>query len=284
MRKLIITADDYGMSNAVNRAIDAGIEAGIITSTNVMTNMDHFKEAKNLRNYKSISVGIHFTLTCGKPVSEINEIPSLVAPNGNFYNYSEFRKRYRKRLITNKDIKAELKAQYKKFTELLGSPDYWNTHQNVHVDLHIFGLFVKLTCELGINKMRSNQRIYVPESAKVSRQPFIWRLIEPFKASLLNFWQKKAHKKGIASPDGLIVCLNKADSSRPEYLFSNIKWKKSRVGEFVIHPATEIDTEYFGRITDKRIQEYKLFTNPNTLKYIENAGLKLVNYSEWNMV
>lgn len=36
MKKLIITADDYGMSRGVNDAIDAGIEAGLITATNVM--------------------------------------------------------------------------------------------------------------------------------------------------------------------------------------------------------------------------------------------------------
>ena len=39
MKKLIITADDYGMSRAVNDAIDAGVDAGLITSTNAMTNM-----------------------------------------------------------------------------------------------------------------------------------------------------------------------------------------------------------------------------------------------------
>ena len=50
MKKVIITADDYGMSNAVNRAIDAGAEIGLITSTNVMTNMPFYKEAvKNFR-------------------------------------------------------------------------------------------------------------------------------------------------------------------------------------------------------------------------------------------
>ena len=47
MKKLIITADDYGMSRAVNDAIDAGIAAGLITSTNVMVNMPLYKEAAN---------------------------------------------------------------------------------------------------------------------------------------------------------------------------------------------------------------------------------------------
>lgn len=39
LRKCVIIADDYGMSPAVNRAIEQGILLGMITSTNVMTNM-----------------------------------------------------------------------------------------------------------------------------------------------------------------------------------------------------------------------------------------------------
>ena len=40
MQKLIVTADDYGMCQPVDDAIDAGIENGMITTTNVMTNME----------------------------------------------------------------------------------------------------------------------------------------------------------------------------------------------------------------------------------------------------
>lgn len=278
--KLIITADDYGMSPAVNNAIEAGIEAGLITSTNVMTNMDYYKDAINLKKYNSISVGIHFTLTCGKPVSEREKITTLVSPNGIFYNYREFRRRYRLGLISNNDIRTELIAQYKRFKELLGNPDYWNTHQNVHVDFRIFKLFVDIACELGINKMRSHQRIYVKESNKDSRQPFIRRVLEPFKVRLINEWQKSAHKKGIASPNGLIVCLNKSDVIRPDHLFTNIEWKNKLIGEYVIHPATKIDSPFFGRIVDQRIREYEIFTDLTTLKYIKEAGLVLKNYNE----
>ena len=49
MQKLIITADDYGMCDIVDAAIDAGIENGIITTTNVMLNMETLHHAKDLR-------------------------------------------------------------------------------------------------------------------------------------------------------------------------------------------------------------------------------------------
>lgn len=279
MNKLIITADDYGMSKSVNEAIDEGITAGLISSTNVMTNMPFYQEAQKLREISSVSVGMHWTLSCGCPVSDIGDIPSLVNEKGEFYKYPEFRERYRKRLINDAEIIKELHAQYELFLATCGKADYWNTHQNVHVDFHIYRLFVETAASLNINKMRSHQRIYVPASSSDSIQPLSWRIIEPVKSKMLDHWQKNAHKKGIESPSGLIVCLNNSDVKRPEYVFANINWKKGQIGEYVIHPAKCCDSPFFGRIVDQRILEYKLFSSNETQRIIENNDIEIVNYS-----
>ena len=278
MKKLIITADDYGMSRAVNDAIDAGIEAGLITSTNVMTNMPLYKEAVKLKEKAGVSVGIHWVLACGNSILPASEIPTLVDSDGMFYPYPEFRRRLRRGMISFDDIKRELIAQYNLYYELMGQPDYWNTHQNTHVDFGIYRLFVETAAELGINKMRSHQRIYVKGSDASQKEPLRWRLVEPIKSRMLNAWQKNAHRKGIASPNGLIVCLNKEDVNRPEYVFSNIAWKKNGVGEYVIHPATENDSPYFGRIVDQRIKEYEVFASAELHRIFEENQIELVSY------
>ncbi len=280
MKKLIITADDYGMSRAVNNAIDAGIEAGLITSTNVMTNMPYYKEAKKFKDNPNISIGLHWVLASGRPVLPKEEIASLVTCNGEFYPYSEFRSRLRHRRISFDDIKKELKAQYNLYFELMGQPDYWNTHQNTHVDFGIYGLFVEVASELGINRMRSHQRIYVKGSDKSQKMPLHWRLAEPVKSKMLDIWQNSAHKKGISSPDGLIVCLKRDDINNPEYLFRQIEWKNKNIGEYVIHPATENDSPYFGKIVDQRIKEYRQFTSNAQKKILVDCGLELVNYNQ----
>ena len=278
MKKLIITADDYGMSRAVNDAIDAGIEAGLITSTNVMTNMPLYKEAVKLKGKAGLSVGIHWVLACGNSILPANEIPTLVDSDGMFYPYPEFRRRLRRGMISFDDIKRELIAQYNLYYELMGQPDYWNTHQNTHVDFGIYRLFVETAAELGINKMRSHQRIYVKGSDPSQKEPLRWRLVEPIKSRMLNAWQKNAHRKGIASPNGLIVCLNKEDVKRPAYAFANIAWKKNGVGEYVIHPATENDSPYFGRIVEQRIKEYEMFTSAELHRIFEENQIELVSY------
>lgn len=278
MKKIIVTADDYGMSRAVNDAIDAGIDAGLITSTNVMTNMPLYKEALKLKDKEGVCVGLHWVLSCGKPVLPAEEIPTLVQENGEFYPYSVFRKRLRKKLISFADIKKELIAQYNLYFEVMGQPDYWNTHQNTHVDFGIYRLFVDTAAELGITKMRSHQRIYVKSSKRGRKKSLIWRITEPIKSRMLNVWQGNAHKKGMTSPDGLIVCMSKEDKNNLAYVLANIEWDNNQVGEFVIHPATENDSPYFGGVVEQRMKEFKLFTARNTKEIIKESGIELTVY------
>ena len=207
------------------------------------------------------------------------EIPTLVDSDGNFFPYAEFRTKYRKKLISDEDIVKELKAQYNRFVAVCGEPDYWNTHQNTHVDFRIFRLFVDTAKELGICKMRSHQRVYVPGSNNSQKMSFKWRLAEPIKSKMLNVWQNNAHKKGIASPNGVVVCLNKNDVDDLSYVFSHIRWKKNQVAEYVIHPATVNDSPFFGKIVDRRITEWQQFTADQTAEILNNNNIVVVNFS-----
>lgn len=279
MKKLIITADDYGMSKAVNTAIEEGIKSGIITSTNVMTNMPFYMDAKKLKE-SNASIGMHWVLTCGKPILPGKEIPTIVQPNGEFYSYSEFRKRYRQKLIENKDIKKELIAQYKLFKDVIGEADYWNTHENFHVDYGIFSTTVEIARDLGICKMRSHQRIYIPGSSTDGLRPFSWRIMEPIKARIINRWQNNAHKLGMKSPDGRLVFMGVEDVYKLDYAFKHIQWRNNKIGELVIHPATEADSPFFGEIVDRRIWEYKAFTSENTRAILKDTDIFLVNFDD----
>lgn len=279
--RLIITADDYGMSPGVNKAIEEGIAFGVLTSTNVMTNMDFCDAARQLRtNNPNISIGIHWCITCGKPVCKADNIKSLVKDDGEFYPYAEFRKRYRKGLIHNEDILTELQAQYDKFIELCGEPDYWNTHENSHVDFKIYQLFVDFASRLGIKAMRSHQRLYVPAKDGVNKQPIVWRMIEPLKHRLITSWQENAHKKGIASHQGLVVAMDDEDHHDCTYLFRRIKWCNKSIAEYVVHPSCAKDSKYMGAMVDSRLTEYAIVTAEKTKKAISDNNITLATYSD----
>ena len=277
MKKLIITADDYGMSKGVNEAIEQGIAAGLITSTNVMTNMEYFRDAKKLRK-TGASVGLHWTVSAGKPVCDPQTIPTLVDESGTFYPYPEFRSRFRKGLISKYDLKKELKAQYESFIEVCGAPDYWNTHQNTCVDFGAFKLFVDTAKELNIFKMRSYMRVYIAAAEGKSTRSLQWRLVEPAKRMLLKSWLKYAKQNGMSFPYGVILALCKDDIKKPEYYFSKIRIAENTIAEYVIHPSTALDSEFFGNIADNRILEYKQFTSEALKQILNKNEFTLVNF------
>ena len=67
--KLIINADDFGYSNGVNYGIIDAFKNGILTSTTCLTNMPGFNHAIQLaKENPNLGIGIHLTLTCGKPL------------------------------------------------------------------------------------------------------------------------------------------------------------------------------------------------------------------------
>ena len=78
-RRLIITADDYGMCGSVNDAIEECLGAGTVRATCAMVNMPLFNATASLRHkFPGCSVGIHWTLTQGKPDSDVSPTPHSV--------------------------------------------------------------------------------------------------------------------------------------------------------------------------------------------------------------
>lgn len=280
MKKLIITADDYGMCADVNKAIEECVKAGIVLSTNVMTNMSCCEDAAYLKEkFHNLSVGIHFNFTAGAPLSCADKVPSLVDDDGKFLSYNKIREACKNEKYDFEQVKIEMTAQYRRYLEICGEPDYWNTHQNVHVYPDLYPLFRDISLEFGIKKMRSHQRIFVPSSTGKSDKNLKWTLTNPVKCIMLDSWQKRSAKLGVASPDGILVRMNENDKLNLPYLFKNIRWKNRETIELIIHPSVSPDCEYFGGITEGRVREYETFSDSSVKGIAEENGIELVNFS-----
>ena len=87
MTRLIINADDFGMSEGVTLGILKAHRDGVLRSTTLMVGMPFAAQAAQMaKDYPDLHIGIHFTLTAGKPVSDPKEIPSLVDQDGYFHS------------------------------------------------------------------------------------------------------------------------------------------------------------------------------------------------------
>jgi predicted glycoside hydrolase/deacetylase ChbG (UPF0249 family) len=279
--KLIITADDYGMCASVNAAIEACIAAGTVRSTCVMTNMPDCEPASQLRRrFPCLSVGIHWTLTEGRPLLGPALVPSLVNNGGHFYSASEFRKRWRLGKISKAEIRQELIAQYSRFTELAGVPDYWNTHENVHDWPTLFQLFKTVGKELAIGMMRNNFRVAVPYQKTMASHNIAH--LNNYLTNQMHFLQSsKARLEGMAMPAGMLYFPDfpggqtALEDAIKQFHGQNI----SAPLELMIHPATQVEPALFGNLMENRVKEYQYFAHPDVSKRLQQLGCSLKGFS-----
>jgi len=128
-RTIWLTADDYGISPAVDDGILELLEAGRLSGTGCMTLFPEWKaEAKRLRPHAG-KAGLHLTLTDQQALTG----NSNLARNGTLPGFAALAAGIATGGIAAADIQRELDAQYAAFTDAMGqAPAYIDGHQHVH--------------------------------------------------------------------------------------------------------------------------------------------------------
>lgn len=128
---LIVNADDYGMNVNVSRGIRDAHLRGIVTSTTVMIGMPGADSdvLTALKETPNLGLGLHVTLA-GKnmtPVLPPEQIPSLVRPDGKFYDQPIWGQRAA--LFDAEEMTREINAQFERFVSVAGRlPTHLDSH------------------------------------------------------------------------------------------------------------------------------------------------------------
>lgn len=136
MPRLIVNADDFGLTSGVNRAIIELHRAAVLTSTTLMARAMATDEAIELAGANtSLGVGCHVQLVDGEPILSPREIPTLVEEPGHFpASITQFVTRLLARRIRSVEIEAEVRAQI----EFLQGRGVTITHVDTHKHAHMF--------------------------------------------------------------------------------------------------------------------------------------------------
>lgn len=131
MKRLLIRADDLGYSRGVNCGIAAAVDAGLVRSVGVMTNMPAAVHGLGLLYGHSLCLGQHTNICTGHPLTDPARIPSLCTSDGEFKpsrTYREAAKEGRDFVVLDEVIE-EIEAQYQQFKALTGQePGYFEGH------------------------------------------------------------------------------------------------------------------------------------------------------------
>ncbi|MDO8494207.1 MAG: hopanoid biosynthesis-associated protein HpnK [Deltaproteobacteria bacterium] len=171
MKYLIVTADDFGLTAPINRAVISAHREGILTSASLMMGEAATKEAVLLaKQNPTLAVGLHLTLVKGRSVLSWAEIPHLV----------DDRQRFSERLLTSGigyyfsktkrgELKKECEAQVEAFLKTGLKLDHINGHNHFHIHPVLRDILVALVKKYKIPAVR------IPRQSLLV-QPFARRL------------------------------------------------------------------------------------------------------------
>ena len=119
MRRLIVNADDFGLTSGVNRGIIEAHTRGIVTSSTLMACGAKFQEAVDMASRApQLSVGCHVLLVDASPVLDVQQVSSLAFRNSGTPKFRDslvsFACLVVARRLDEDEIEAEITAQISK--------------------------------------------------------------------------------------------------------------------------------------------------------------------------
>jgi len=133
MPRLIITADDCGLSEGINQSVYDLHQQGYVSAASVMTNFPAHRQALELlRECPELDLGIHLALTDGHPVTGGHH-PHLLNEDFSFRsNISLYIRSHFFSASAVAWIRQELDAQMRRFTDVGLRPHHISSHHHFH--------------------------------------------------------------------------------------------------------------------------------------------------------
>ena len=279
MKKLIINADDFGLSKGNNEAIKQGFLSGVITSTSLLTNTEGFINATEeiLPQISDIDLGFHFNLMEGK---SLTKSPLLSNADGTFNNsYGQLILKSTQKDFLNA-IEAEFRLQIEKMLKY-AQPSHVDSHVHTHAIPNIFKLVSKLAQEYGIKYIRTQKELPYFVAEKSFNTKFALNIIKnillnTFTAENVNLLKNNNFKTN----DYFIGVLYTGFMDEKAILEGLKKIEKDNsVTEIIFHPYIALEyTDKKGK--EANIREFLITQNTSIRKQIEETGFNFTNYGD----
>jgi len=265
--RLIVNADDFGLSESVNRGIIRAHREGIVTSASLMACGAAFDHAVELaRQNPRLGIGVHLTLTQEAPVCEADTVPTL-APDGQRFPRSMFDlvRRYRAGRLDANEISSELGEQVKRVIDTGLRVTHFDGHQHVHVLPDVLAIVRELGVRHGIDAVRC------PAEPMRLGSPFrmvqLWALRRFCELSDWSGWQRPDSFVGFLSGGKLDV--GAALRSLPA----------AGTTELMCHPGEADPESEYARWGYAWQRELDGLTNPAHRELLASRGIELVDFA-----
>ena len=290
MRRLIINADDFGMTPGVNRAIVEAHRAGTVTSATMMADEVAVEDAiTKAKQSPSLATGCHVVLVDGKPLSLPQNVRSLIgSQNGTSAQFRPGVAHLALAAISGKIRESEVQAEAAEQIAHLQSRGLALSHVDCHMHSHILPPVLRAV-------LKAAQQ----HGIEAIRNPFEpgWAVRATHKSSSLRSWNRSAQVtvlRGLKSQFFAAVKKNEMKTTNGtigiavtglldrRLLNSLVDAMPEGTWELVTHPGyndrdlIQANTE----LKQSRAVEFELLTSAATAELFRKGEIELISYRE----
>jgi predicted glycoside hydrolase/deacetylase ChbG (UPF0249 family) len=289
MKRLIVNADDFGLTENVNRGILDAYRDGILTSTTLLANGMAFESAVAAsKQFRRLGIGVHLNLTEGLPVADASLIPTLVDRGGRLHLTPP-------RLwagialgqVSLSDIEVELRAQVMKVTHAGIRPTHFDGHKHVHVLPRISEIVIRLAREFRVPAVRCPFE-HNPHPSNPSQNRMLSG-ISTFKQYLVGLavsklarsFREKLAREGLLS-SSYFYGINQTGFLNAAAIREILKNLPPGTSELMCHPGyRDVDLERTGtRLLAQRETEIHGLTAFSVKNCVVSGDIQLWNYKD----
>jgi chitin disaccharide deacetylase len=283
VRRLIVTADDFGLCEAVNEAVEIAHRDGILSTTSLMVGGAAASDAvERARRMPALRVGLHVVVVEDRPVLPPARVSRLMGDDDHLSRKlvgSGFRFFFDP--VARRQLEAEIRAQFEAFAATGLELDHVNAHNHMHLHPTVLGIILRVGREFGVRAMRIP---YEP--------PLIgWRLAGRSLAGQLaaagglapwmSVLRRRLRRLNIRSND-LVLGLGSSGAMDEAMVLRLLEVVPANaVVEMYFHPATGRAPEIDRGVPSYRHEaELAALTSPEVRAAIERLGIRRVTFAD----
>jgi hopanoid biosynthesis associated protein HpnK len=276
LKRLIVTADDFGAAREVNDAVEAAHRGGILTAASLMVAAPAAGDAvARARRLPSLRVGLHVVLLEGRAVLPPAAVPHLTDEDGVFpANPATLGTVIACSRAARRELAAEITAQFAAFSDSGLALDHCNAHKHFHLHPLVGELIAAIGPRFGLRAVRLPLE---PAAVlrKVARGAFspVGAITVPFAIAL----RRRLAATGLVSADRAFGLRWSGQMTR-ERLAPLIRHLPEGVSEIYLHPAT---AAYAGSARGYRYrEELEALVAPEVIAACRDCALRLSGFAD----
>jgi chitin disaccharide deacetylase len=277
LKRLIVSADDWGLTPGVNRGIVRGFQHGIVTSASLLVTGCAFEDAVALaREFPALDVGLHLALVEERSVLGRAALPTLVDEAGRLpRTHREFVKRALLGRISWDEVEREIAAQITRIQQTGLRLSHLDSHQHLHMFPPVFQIVTRL--------IRGMDHVWIRNSAgpwRKSRGVRTGRWFQRLGLNLACLWARRLHNPGLQMPDGMYGF--EVDGSLTRSALEQILREiPDGLYELSCHPGEgdkETSSQY-GHWGYRWAEELETLTAPETRSLLQEQKIALTSFA-----